>query len=139
MKLDKLVAVTGMQGLFKVVGTRNNGLIIEDLDNGKRKFAPMRVHQFSPLESIAIFTYEDAEPLKEVFQAMLDKKAECPLPSPNDPNGVLETYFRQILPGYDEDRVKISDIKKVIKWFSFLEGKNLLVSEPAADEAGEEE
>jgi hypothetical protein len=139
MKLDKLVAVTGMQGLFKVVGTRNNGLIIEDLDSGKRKFAPMRVHQFSPLESIAIFTYEDAEPLKDVFQAMLDKKAEHPLPSPNDPNGVLETYFRQVLPGYDEDRVKISDIKKVIKWFSFLEAKNLLVSEPAGDEAGEEE
>ncbi len=139
MNLEKLVAVTGMQGLFKVVGTRNNGLIIEDLDSGKRKFAPMRVHQFSPLESIAIFTYEDAEPLKDVFKAMLDKKAENPLPSPNESNGVLEAYFRKVLPGYDEDRVKISDIKKVIKWFSFLEAKNLLVSEPTGDASGEEE
>lgn len=139
MKIEKLVAVTGMQGLYKVVGTRNNGLIIEDLDSGKRKFAPMRVHQFSPLESIAIFTYEDAEPLKNVFQAMLDRKAEQPLPSPNDPNSRLESYFREILPNYDEDRVKISDIKKVIKWFAFLEAKNLLVSDTATDDVGEEE
>jgi hypothetical protein len=123
MNLDKLVAVTGIQGLFKVVGTRNNGLIIEDLENGKRRFAPVRLHQFSPLGSIAIFTYEDAEPLKNIFDTMYQKKQELPVPSNAESNTALEAYFREILPEYDEDKVKISDIKKVVKWFHFLEAK----------------
>jgi hypothetical protein len=138
MNLEKLVAVTGMQGLFRVAGTRTNGLIIEDLDTGKRKFAPMRVHQFSPLESIAIFTYEDAEPLKDVFTTMFSKLEELAPPSPNDANSVLETYFREILPTYDEDRVKISDIKKLIKWFNFLNEKGLIQVKSSANSEEEE-
>ncbi|CAN5871390.1 hypothetical protein BH23THE1_BH23THE1_36390 [soil metagenome] len=133
MNLEKLVAVTGMQGLYKVAGTRTNGLIIEDMDTGKRKFAPMRVHQFSPLESIAIFTYDDAEPLKNVFSTMFLKMEVLVPPSPNDANPVLEKYFREILPSYDEDQVKISDIKKLIKWFTFLHAKGLFQEVSAAN------
>jgi hypothetical protein len=139
MNLEKLVAVTGMQGLYKVAGTRTNGLIIEDMDTGKRKFAPMRVHQFSPLESIAIFTYDNAEPLKSVFSTMFLKMAEHAPPSPNDANPVLEKYFREILPTYDEDRVKISDIKKLIKWFTFLHAKGLIQEDTTTKSVEEEE
>lgn len=138
MNLEKLVAVTGMQGLYKVAGTRTNGLIIEDMDTGKRKFAPMRVHQFSPLESISIFTYDDAEPLKNVFSTMYLKLKELEPPSPNDPNAVLEKYFREILPNYDEDQVKISDIKKLIKWFIFLNAKGLFHEDSPANSEEEE-
>lgn len=139
---EKLVAVTGMQGIFKVVGSRTNGLILEDLDNGKRKFAPLRLHQFSPLESIAIFTYDDAEPLKKVLQKMSELKETYPAPDHNAPNDQLLSYFRQILPNFDEDKVKISDIKKVIKWHTFLERKGLIssdVEQKGKDHGKEEE
>ncbi len=134
MKLDNLVAVTGMQGIYKVVGNRNNGLIIEDLDSGKRKFAPSRIHQFSPLESISIYTYSDSTPLKEVFQAMLEHPEALPADNSKD----LSAYFRLVLPEYDEDRVKVSDMRKVIKWFQYLSAKGLLAADPSGD-LGEEE
>jgi len=135
MKLDALVAVSGMSGIYRVVGTRNNGLIIEDLDSGKRKFAPSRTHQFSPMESISIYTYDDSTPLKDIFQSMKDKHAELPPVSPNASNEELSDYFREILNDYDEDRVKISDIKKVIKWFGFLDTRGYL--EPGSEEEEE--
>ena len=71
MNLKDLIAVSGISGIFKIAGNRNNGLIIEDLDTGKRKFAPSRKHQFTPLESIAIYTEDDSTELAKVFQNML--------------------------------------------------------------------
>ena len=35
-------------------------------------------------------------------------------------------YFRDILPEYDEDRVYISDIKKVIQWYNIMQSVNLI-------------
>ena len=71
MKLDDLVAVSGMSGVFKLAANRTNGLIIEDLDNGKRKFAPARKHQFTPLASIGIFTLDDSTELKIIFRTSI--------------------------------------------------------------------
>lgn len=126
MNLEALVAVSGMQGIYKVVGNRANGLILEDLDTGKRKFAPTRLHQFSPLESISIYTYQDAVPLKDIFtklKSTMDINPPIPFNSPNDE---LADYFRSILNDYDEDKVKISDIKKVLRWFEFLNERGFL-------------
>ena len=69
MNLEKIVSVTGMSGLYRVIGNRSNGLIIEDMDSGKRRFAASRQYQFTPLESLAIFT-DDGESieLKKVFE-----------------------------------------------------------------------
>jgi len=132
MNIEALVAVSGLSGVYKVVGTRNNGLIIEDLDTGKRKFAPSRTHQFSPMESISIYTYDDSTPLKEIFQTMKDQLDTLPPVQHNASNEELSDYFRHILSEYDEDRVKISDIKKVIKWFDYLNSRGYL--EAVSDE-----
>ena len=84
MNLKDLVAVSGMPGIYRMAANRNNGLIIEDLDTGKRKFAPARKHQFTPLESIAIFTMEqDSIELGKVFQNMLDQLDDNPPVSAN--------------------------------------------------------
>lgn len=141
MNLEQLVAVSGMQGIYKVVGNRSNGLIIEDLENGKRRFAPSRNHQFSPLESISIYTYDDSVPLKDVFQSMKDQYETLPPVDHNASNQELNEYFRNILEEYDEDRVKISDIKKVIKWFGFLKNLGFIDAEETStvEEAAAEE
>ncbi len=126
MKLDDLVAVSGMSGVFKLAANRDNGLIIEDLDNGKRKFAPARKHQFTPLASIGIFTLDDSTELKIIFRTMIEQLEENPVPSASGSSIELHTYFRKILPDYDEDKVHTSDIKKVIKWFNFLNERKLI-------------
>lgn len=137
MKIDKLVAVTGMSGIYKVIANRNNGLIVENLDTGKRTFASSRIHQFTPLETVGIYTNDgDTQDIKDVFQTMLDKIDELPPVDPNAGNNTLFEYFAQILPNYDQEKVKSGDVKKVIKWFGFLNERGLLT---ATDTEGEEE
>jgi hypothetical protein len=138
MSLENLVAVSGMNGLFKVAGNRSNGLIIEDVDTGKRKFASVRLHQFSPLESISIYTYTDSEPLLNVFKSMATKIESMPASGLQSSNPQILNYFREILPEFDEDRVKINDIKKVIKWFLFLNERGLITEEASGSESEEE-
>ncbi|MDB4539161.1 MAG: DUF5606 domain-containing protein [Saprospiraceae bacterium] len=143
MKLDDLVAVSGMSGVFKLAANRTNGLIIEDLDNGKRKFAPARKHQFTPLASIGIFTLDDSTELKIIFRTMVEQMESNPIPSSNSSSTELHIYFRKILSDYDEDKVHTSDIKKVIKWFNFLNERSLIdmkdESEETSDKSEEEE
>lgn len=123
-----------------MVSSRNNGLIIEDLDSGKRRFVSSRKHQFTPLESIAIYTDDgDSTELKNVFQSMLEQYEDNPPVSHNSKNPELVEYFKDILPTYDEDRVHIGDIKKVIKWFSFMNERQLLVAASDDADSSEEE
>jgi hypothetical protein len=137
MDLEKYVAVSGISGLLKLVANRNNGLIVEDLGTGKRRFVPARGHQFTPLASIGIYTNDgDSTELKNVFQRMLEKLETNPPVDANANADILHTYFADILPEYDRDRVNTGDIKKVIKWFTFLNAKDLLnETEPEEEQA----
>ena len=128
-----------MSGVFKLAANRDNGLIIEDLDNGKRKFAPARKHQFTPLASIGIFTLDDSTELKIIFRTMIEQMEENPVPAANGSSKDLHAYFRKILPDYDEDKVHTSDIKKVIKWFNFLNERSLIDMEDEPEAKDEEE
>lgn len=126
MNLEDFVAVSGMSGLYKMVVNRNNGLIIEDLDSGKKRFASARKHQFTPLISIGIYTDDDTSELKEVFKSMLEQFETNPPVKTSSSAIELGAYFAKILPNYDRDQVHNSDIKRVIKWFNFLNDRNLL-------------
>lgn len=126
MKLEEFVAVSGMPGLYRTVTNKSNGLIVEDLDSGKRRFASSRKHQFTPLATIGIYTDDDTAELKVVFQNMLDQLSDNPPPEKNADAATLTSYFEKILPEYDRDRVHIKDIKKTLRWFSFLHGRDLL-------------
>jgi hypothetical protein len=135
MNLEKLVAVSGLSGLHKVVGNRNNGLIIEDLDSGKRRFASTRQYQFTPLGSIAIYTDDgESTELTNVFSSMQDKLDDHPPADPSATPDTLFAYFSVVLPNYDKDRVHAGDVKKVIRWFNFLHAKGLLAEQGAAEE-----
>jgi len=131
MSLEKLVVVGGISGVHKVAANRSNGLIIEDLDTGKKRFAPSRKHQFTPLESITIYTTTEDETLElsKVFQNMFAKLEATPLVAHNAPNDDLKAYFAEIIPNYDRDRVYIGDMKKMVKWFKFLNDRSLITLE----------
>jgi len=126
MKLDKYIAVSGFPGLFELVSTRDNGLLIGDLDTGKTRFVSTRKHQFTPLGTIAIYTYDDSTELSVIFKTMFEQKEENPIVSYNASSSEIKSYFEKILPDYDPDRVHTSDMKKVIKWYDFLDKRGLL-------------
>ena len=126
MNLKDFVAVSSMPGLYRLMATRSNGLLIQEIDSEKTKFASTRKHQFTPLETVAIYTDNDSTELKEIFQRIEDNLEDLPLPESNSSKEDFFNYFSEILPDYDEERVMISDVKKVIKWFKFLKERNLL-------------
>lgn len=124
--LKELMAVSGLPGLYRMVGNRSNGLIAEDLDTGKRKFLPLRKHQFSPLETISVYTQTDATPLLDVLLKMDALSGDLTPPPPKSEPGILREYFEEILPEHDEMRVSPRDIQKIIKWYLFLKERELL-------------
>jgi len=127
MNLEKFIAVSGLPGLFKLVSSRNNGLLVSNIDTEKTKFVSIRKHQFTPLATVAIYTYDDATELKIIFKTMLEQFEENPPVNLKENSNNIKVYFEKILPDFDQDRVHISDIKKVIKWFHFLHDRDLLV------------
>ena len=129
MNLEPYVSVSGVGGILKLVTSRNNGLILESLETGKSRFYSIRKHQFTPLGTVAIYTLEDTISLTDVFTRMLEQFEDNPPVSPKLEQYKIEEYFESIIPDYDEDRVSINDMKKVIKWFNFLNERDLLNSD----------
>ena len=138
MEYSKLVAVTGLPGLYELVNSKADGAIVRSLEDNSTKFASSRVHNFSHLESIEVYTVRENVNLVEIFYAM--EKAGGSLPDGKD-NGVLKKYFEKAYPDLDFERVYASDLKKMVKWFDILKKKNIEIklSELPEEEAEEEE
>ena len=139
MRLKDLVVVTGFPGVQKMVTNRNNGMVIEDMDSGKVRFAPIRKHQFSPLETISVFVEgeDDSVEIREVFQSMYDKLADTPVVKLDAKTDELRAYFTTVLPNHDRDRVHVSDIKKIVRWFNFLHERGYMTMEEVVSDEEE--
>ena len=140
VNLDKYLVVGGVPGVHKLVTTRSNGLIIEDRQEGRTRFVPVRQQQVTPLGTISIYTDTDEGTtlLGDVFQTMLDRYESLPPVSLQASSADLRAYFTQILPEHDQDRVHINDIKKCIKWFNFMREKGIFEEIKQAEASGEE-
>jgi hypothetical protein len=133
MEYGKIISVTGLGGLFELVGSKKDGAIVRSLEDKSTRFVASRVHNFSHLESIEVYTVRDNVNLVEVFTAM--KNSDEPLPSDKD-NAAVKAYFLKVYPDIDFERVYASDMKKMVKWFSVLQANNV---EFKLSQAAEEE
>lgn len=131
MEYSKLISITGMSGLFELVGSKTDGAIVRGLEDKVTKFVSSRVHNFSHLESIEVFTIRENVNLVDVFAAM-EVSAEA-LPSEKDPKAVKE-YFTKVYTDMDFDRVYASDMKKMVKWYSLLKANDVALKLSAAEE-----
>ncbi|MEO7532055.1 MAG: DUF5606 domain-containing protein [Sediminibacterium sp.] len=133
MEYSKLISVTGLNGLFELVGSKTDGAIVKSLDDQTTKFVSSRVHNFSHLESIEVYTVRDNVNLVDVFQAMGNSKEA--LPSDKDATAV-KAYFQKVYPDMDFSRVYASDMKKMVKWYAVIKANNIepkLTEEPEED------
>ncbi len=133
MEYSKLISITGLPGLFEMVGSKTDGAIVRSLEDKTTKFVSSRVHNFSHLESIEVYTVRENVNLVEVFQAM-DKSKEK-VPAENDAKAV-KAYFEKVYADMDFDRVYASDMKKMVKWFNILKANEveLKLSEEETEE-----
>lgn len=127
LNIEDLISVSALPGLYKMVANRPNGLIVENPEDGKRRFCSVRKHQFTPLAGVSIFTQTDATPIPDVLEALhkLDQSEEVNVSDKMSVEEQIEV-FTLALPDYDEDRVSKGDIKKVIKWYCFLRDTDLV-------------
>lgn len=122
MEYQKIISVTGLGGLYELVGSKADGAIVRSLEDKSTKFIASRVHSFSQLESIEIFTTHENVNLADVLLAM--EKSNEPLPGEKDA-AAIKKYFEKIYPSIDFDRVYNSDLKKMVRWFSILKKNNI--------------
>ena len=145
MKLDKVLSISGKPGLYELKAQTRGGFVAESMVDGKKISVNMR-HNVSLLSEIAIYTYTEEVPLREVFQKIYDKENGGEAINHKESKAKLEDYFNEVLPDYDEDRVYISDIKKILQWYNLLvskgytdfsKGDETATDETATDETAE--
>lgn len=135
MEYSKLVAVTGLPGLFELISSRGDGAVVRSLDDNKTQFISGRVHNFSHLESIEVYTQRDNVNLVDVFNAM--EKDGSSLPDAKD-NDAVKKYYEKVYPEMDFERVYSSDMKKMVKWFEALKKHNVEIKLSELPEETEE-
>ncbi len=137
MNYNKMVAVSGMSGLYELVSSKADGGIVRSLEDNSSKFVSNRVHNFSHLESIEIYTVTDNVNLVDVFLAMKESKEV--LPDAKADAKAIKAYFEKVYPDMDFERVYGSDMKKMIKWLQILDkaGVEIKKSEVSEEEAAE--
>jgi hypothetical protein len=119
MGLTKTIAIAGKPGLFNIVTQSKGGFIVESLID-KKKFPITNTHNVSVLNDIAIYTYDEEKPLRELFLVIHEKEAGKTAISHKESNNKLVAYFSEILPDFDQERVYPSNIKKVLQWYNLL-------------------
>ena len=137
MNVEKILAIAGKPGLFELKLQTRSGFLAESLLDGKKITVGLRSN-VSLLSEISMYTYSEEKPLVEIMRAIAVKENEGPTAvSTKEDNAKLITYFKEILPDYDEDRVYASDIKKLLNWYNILQAKGLISKEEPVTENAE--
>lgn len=123
MEYSKIISITGLGGLYELVSSKADGAVVRSLEDKSTKFVSSRVHNFSHLESIEIYTVKDNTVLVEVFEEI--RKSKEPLPDAKADGKALRSYFEKVYPDLDFDRVYASDMKKIISWYGILTKHNV--------------
>ena len=137
MEYNKIIAVTGLPGLYELLSSKADGAIVRSLDDKATRFVASRSHNFSHLETIEVYTVRDNVNLVDILKAMESSSEK--LPDEKD-NAALKAYFGKVYPDLDFDRVYSSDLKKMVKWFAVLKSNDIEIklSEPEEEEDVEE-
>ncbi|MBC7872506.1 MAG: DUF5606 domain-containing protein [Ferruginibacter sp.] len=131
MEYNRILAITGMPGLYELVSSKTDGAIVKSLEDKSVKFVSSRVHNFSHLESIEVYTVRENVNLIDVLKAM---EASSEL-IPSDKDGALvKTYLQKVYPDLDFERVYSSDLKKMVKWYGILKENNIEIKFTRAEE-----
>lgn len=137
MEYSKIIAITGLPGLFELINSKADGAIVRSLEDKSTRFVSSRIHQFSHLESIEIYTVKDNVNLVTILQAMEGSPEKLP-DEKND--AALKKYFETVYGDIDFERVYNSDLKKMVRWYTALKKHDieLKLPEPAEEPVVEE-
>jgi Ca2+-binding EF-hand superfamily protein len=138
MKYNELVSISGLSGLFQLISTKSDGAIVRNIEENITKFVPARLHNVTPLDSIEVFTEENNVQLFEVFKSFKQNEGSAgEIDITKADNKKVKEHFGKLFPAFDKERVYVSDMKKMIKWYAILKKLDLLHEEVAETIANE--
>lgn len=122
MTLADIATISGKGGLFKILKPSKSGVILESLDETKTKLVATAHHKLSVLNEISIYTTtkEGTVALEDVLKKIHQEFGDDLGLDANADNAELKSFMKAVLPDYDENRVYVSDIKKLVRWYSIL-------------------
>jgi hypothetical protein len=123
MTLAEIATISGKGGLFKVMAPTKSGVILESLDDTKTKLVATANHKLSLLNEISIYTTtkEGTVALEDVLKKIHTDFGNDLGVDSNSDGTELKSFLKAILPEYDENRVYVSDIKKLVKWYELIQ------------------
>lgn len=121
--LKTVLAISGKPGLYRLVSRGNKMLIVETIDETKKRLPAHSADKVVSLADISIYTDDDNEvSLASVFESIKEKydgKAVELSAKKADQSDII-SFFEKVLPNYDTDRVRVSDMRKVLAWYNIL-------------------
>ncbi len=140
--IRQILAISGKPGLYKLISRGNRNLIIETVDEKKKRMPAFGTDQVVSLADISIYTDDDKEvSLLSVFESIknnYDGKAVDLSPKKADQEDIV-AFFAKVLPNYDTDRVRVTDMRKVLSWYNILINNGISEFLPKAEEENKEE
>lgn len=136
MGLEKILSISGKPGLYELTAQTRGGFVAKSIVDEKKIAVNVR-HNVSLLSEIAIYTYTEEVPLGEIFKKISEKENGGEAIDSKASKKELETYFSEVLPDYDVDRVYQSDIKKIIQWYNLLVKKGFTDFSKGEEKASE--
>ena len=120
--LRTVLTVAGKPGLYKLVSSGRNMLIVEAIDVTKKRIPIHNVDKVVSLGDIAMYTDDEEVPLWQVLENVKNKceGAACTIDHKKASNEELADFFAEVLPNYDRDRVYMSHVRKLIQWYNIL-------------------
>ena len=140
--IRKILAISGKPGLYKLISRGNKSLIVETVDEQKKRIPAFGADRVVSLGDISIYTNDDSEvPLATVFESIKTNYGEKPLdlsPKKASQEEII-AFFTKVLPNYDTDRVRVSDMRKVLSWYNILTADGYTEFVSKEEEGSEEE
>lgn len=117
-----ILAISGKPGLYKLVSSTKQNLIVEALDATHKRMPAFATDRVTSLSDIAMYTYDEDVALMKILASMRDKEEgkKASIDYKKASGDELREYFGTILPEFDRDRVQVSHIKKLIQWYNIL-------------------
>jgi hypothetical protein len=138
IKLKDILSISGKGGLYKFIAQARNGIVVESIEDKKRHVAPATA-RVSSLVDIAIFTHDQEVPLSDIFMMIHEKNDGKETISHKSSTDELKNNFLELVPDYDDQRVYVSDIRKVFHWYNLLHSHDLLQVIDKEEEGEEKE
>lgn len=120
--LETILAISGKPGLYKLVSRGNRSLIVETIDEQKKRMPAFSADKVISLADIAMYTDEKEVPLRQVLNSIKEKEGgKAPsIDYRKASKEELYAYLAEVLPNFDRDRVYPGDVKKLIQWYGIL-------------------